>query len=260
MRVKGCAGRLAAAWMLALCLAAPAFGGELSPAGSVDLYQVSTIGALSAGLYAGEMRLADVLRRGDFGLGTLTNLDGEMVILDGVPYQVKSDGVVRVVTPEEKTPFADVVFFKGNIDFGRVEGLDLDGLKAALTAKLPDPNRCYAVRLDGTFASVTARSVPAQSRPWPPLAEAVAHQTIFPLENVAGTVVGIYGPPSAPGLIPAGWHLHFISKDRTKGGHVLGLTVDQATAKADTVDLFTADFPDQPIPRGGDAGPGPGIE
>ena len=177
---------LAAAAVLFLVLSWPAFGGEHSPAGTVDLYQVSTIEALSAGLYTGEMRLSDVARHGDFGLGTLVDLDGEMVLLDGVFYQAKSDGTVRVVPTTETTPFADVVFFKGNLDLGRVDGLNLDGLKAALTAKLPDPTHYYAARLDGTFTSLTARSVAAQAQPWPPLATAVAGQSVFSVQGYPG--------------------------------------------------------------------------
>jgi acetolactate decarboxylase len=239
--------------LLCLALAAPALG--------VELYQVSTIEALLAGGYAQEGTFADLARHGDFGLGTVTDLDGEMVALDGVFYQVRSDGTVHVLPPEAGTPFAEVVFFKGKLDLGRVDGLDLDGLKAALTARLPDPSRCYyAARVDGSFAAVTTRSVPAQTKPWPPLAEAVKHQSEFPMQNVRGTLVGIYAPPTAPGLAPTGWHFHFLTADRTRGGHALAATATQGTARADGVDVMTVRFPGQPLPRQAAAGPAPGTE
>jgi acetolactate decarboxylase len=47
------------------------------------LFQVSTSGALVAGVYDREVSVASILEHGDFGLGTFANLDGEMVVLDG---------------------------------------------------------------------------------------------------------------------------------------------------------------------------------
>ena len=125
--VSGCVRGLLPVFLGLVLLAAPAR--------AVELYQVSTIEALTAGLYSPEGSFADLARHGDFGLGTFVDLDGEMVALDGAFYQVKSDGTVHVVPPTAKTPFAEVVFFKGAVDLGRVDGLDLDGLKAALAAR-----------------------------------------------------------------------------------------------------------------------------
>jgi hypothetical protein len=45
---------------------------------------------------------------GDFGLGTFDRLDGEMVVLDGVVYQVAADGSVHVANDSARTPFAGV--------------------------------------------------------------------------------------------------------------------------------------------------------
>ena len=51
------------------------------------LFQVSTSAALVEGLYQGAVRVSRLLHHGDFGLGTFINLDGEMVVLDGICYQ-----------------------------------------------------------------------------------------------------------------------------------------------------------------------------
>lgn len=238
----------AAALLLCWALVLPAVAADLHALTPVDLYQVSTIEALTAGLYGGQCTFGELARHGDFGLGTLDGLDGEMVALDGVFYHASSAGTVRVVRPEEKTPFAQVVFFKGALDLGSVAGLDLDGLKAALAARLPDPSRFYAVRLDGVFASLTARSAPAPKKPWPPLEKALASQQLFPMEQVKGTIVGIYAPAGVPSLAPTGWHFHFLSADRTKGGHVLKAVVAQATARADIVRVLTVAYPGEALP------------
>ena len=77
-----------------------------------ELYQTSLMSALMAGLYEGEMTYGEIRNHGDFGLGTFNDLDGEMVGFDGTFYQLRSDGSVRPVTADQKTPFAVVTFFQ----------------------------------------------------------------------------------------------------------------------------------------------------
>ena len=43
-----------------------------------EVYQTSTMGALLAGVYEGNVTIRELLRHGDFGLGTFNALDGEM--------------------------------------------------------------------------------------------------------------------------------------------------------------------------------------
>jgi acetolactate decarboxylase len=56
------------------------------------VFQVSTSGALVAGVYDREVRVQAILQHGNFGLGTFANLNGEMVVVDGHVYQVKARG------------------------------------------------------------------------------------------------------------------------------------------------------------------------
>ena len=48
------------------------------------LTQFSTIAALMQGIYDGPATFAQVRRYGDFGIGTVNHLDGEMLALDVV--------------------------------------------------------------------------------------------------------------------------------------------------------------------------------
>lgn len=90
-----------------------------------------------------------------------------------------------------------------------------------------------AVRIDGRFASVRVRSVPRQSPPYPPLAEVVAQQQVTDLADVEGTVVGFRFPGPLDGIEIAGWHLHFVDAQRTRGGHVLGCVLEHGNAALD---------------------------
>ena len=86
------------------------------------------------------------------------------------------------------------------------------------------------VRIDGMLRQVNVRSVRAQEEPYLPLTEVMRQdQTFFDYENIEGTLVGVCCPPYMAGVNAVGWHLHFISKDKAKGGHVLGVTVADAT-------------------------------
>ena len=42
-----------------------------------------------AGVYDGDLTYQELARHGDFGLGTFEALDGEMIALEGVFYQIK---------------------------------------------------------------------------------------------------------------------------------------------------------------------------
>ncbi len=185
------------------------------------LFQASTIGALLEGAYEGDLRFDELAEHGDLGLGTLNGLDGEMIALDGGFYRVDVDGMVGEVGGAERTPFAVVTRFEPEIDL-KVEGpFEHEELLARLDELIPADTATCAIRLDGRFELVRARSVPRQSPPYRPLTEVVLEQHVFELENVEGTMLGFRFPAYAEGIEVSGYHLHFISEDRRRGGHVL---------------------------------------
>ena len=207
------------------------------------LYQVSTIDALLAGTYDGDLPLEELRQQGDFGIGTYDNLDGEMVLLDGVFYQVKASGKVTSPDPRGETPFAAVCAFRPERTVAVPPGSDMAAVEQWLDREVPPRNRFCAIRIDGTFKTMRTRSVPAQQRPFPPLKEVAATQPVFDLENVSGTIVGFRCPPYVAGVNVAGYHLHFLSQDGAKGGHVLGFELVTGTAQVDELDRFALQLP-----------------
>ncbi len=186
------------------------------------LFQASTIGALLEGAYDGDLRFDELAEHGDLGLGTLNGLDGEMVALDGRFYRADVDGAVAEVDGTERTPFAVVTRFQPAID-DEIEGpLEHEALLVRLDELISTGAASCAIRIDGRFESVRARSVPRQSPPYRPLTEVVAKQHVFELADIAGTMLGFRFPAYVEGIEVSGYHLHFISEDRARGGHVLG--------------------------------------
>ena len=196
------------------------------------LFQASTIAALLDGAYDGDLTFAELARHGDLGLGTLNGLDGEMIALDGRFYRADVDGFVAPVSASARTPFAVVVAFQAVVDVELTDPVDQAELLAEIDALAVGP--ACAVRLDGRFDRVRARSVPRQQPPYRPLAEVAAEQHVFELTDVSGTLVGFRFPDYASGLELAGHHLHFVTDDRSRGGHVLDCRTRVGRLRIDT--------------------------
>jgi acetolactate decarboxylase len=197
------------------------------------LFQASTIGALLDGAYEGDVTFAELAEHGDLGLGTLNGLDGEMIATDGHFFRADASGSITEVDRGERTPFAVLTWFEPTVELEVDKPLSLDDLVARMDGALPDGAVACAVRIDGAFELVHARSVPRQEPPYRPLAEVVATQTVFDLPDVEGTIVGFRFPDHSEGFEISGYHLHFISADRVRGGHVLEARTQRATIRLD---------------------------
>jgi len=184
------------------------------------LFQVSTSAALVEGLYQGAVRVSRLLRHGDFGLGTFIDLDGEMVVLDGVCYQASSTGAVRTVEADRLIPYAVVTRF--NAEFSKqIDRLDSYNELVSVCDELRDSdNVFYAFRVEGRFSFVKTRVMKAVPE-GTGLRTAASGQQEFLFKEVEGTLVGLWSPGFAGSFSVPGYHFHFLSSDRSKGGHVL---------------------------------------
>jgi acetolactate decarboxylase len=189
------------------------------------LFQTSTVDALLEGKYEGDVSFAELGDRGDFGLGTFDALDGEMICLDGTFFQVKADGRAYAVDGQARTPFAVVTLFEPDTFQVLPMPMDFEDLCDYVDGVIGGGTVCAAVRVDGRFEYVKTRSVPRQRKPYPPLVEVVKDQPTFELHDVPGSLVGFRFPDYAQGLNVSGYHFHFITADRSAGGHVLGCTL-----------------------------------
>jgi acetolactate decarboxylase len=207
------------------------------------LFQASTIGALLDGAFDGDLSFAELAEHGDLGLGTLNRLDGEMIALDGEFLRADVDGGIHAIGPEAKTPFAVVTRFEPTIEESIEGPLSHEELLARLEALTPTGASSCAIRLDGRFELVRARSVPAQQPPYRPLTEVVADQHVFELVDIEGTMLGFRFPAYAEGIEVAGYHLHFVDVARARGGHVLDSRIAGVRAQLDPSDDLHVELP-----------------
>jgi acetolactate decarboxylase len=184
------------------------------------LFQVSTSAALVEGLYQGAVRVSRLLCHGDFGLGTFIDLDGEMVVLEGVCYRISSDGVVTTVEGDRLIPYAVVTRFSPEITKPSQQFNSFSGLVATCDALRSSENVFYAFRVEGKYSFVKTRAMKAVSH-GTGLKAAASEQGEFTFEDQEGTLVGLWSPGFAGSFSVPGYHFHFLSTDRKKGGHVL---------------------------------------
>ncbi len=185
-----------------------------------SLYISSPINAIVEGLYRDDITIDTLKVKGDFGIGTFNNLDGEMIALGGHFYQLDLHGDARPVEDDMKTPFATMCHFKPFLEEAIAAPMSYASFERHLKLTLPSDNMFYAIHMKGKFTAIETRSVPRTDN-YQPLSEATAHQKIRHFRDVEGHLVGFYTPPFVPSVSVPGFHFHFINSDFTAGGHLL---------------------------------------
>jgi acetolactate decarboxylase len=205
------------------------------------MYQISTSTALVEGAYSGSVSSSALLEHGDFGLGTFEGLDGEMVILDGEIFQAA--GKVQRRSDDFLVPFAAVTHFSEDAEFQVGKIACLKELELACDPHRVSENLFYALRVDGVFDTVHARavhSVPQGTR----LLKAAQTELEFHFNNIEGTLVCLWSPSYASSFSVPGYHFHLISKDRTKGGHVLDCSARQLRTRIQILSEYDIRLPE----------------
>lgn len=212
------------------------------------LIQASTLNALMLGNFDETVSVEEFLRHADTGIGTYTGLDGEAIFADGVAYRATAEGTVSVMKPQDGVAFGTVAAFDGSVPTHTVEGVQsIETLKQLLAPYVDDnQNIFYMMKASGTFSTMHVRSCFACAKPYPTLSEAASCQREFHYENVEGQVIAVWCPQYVEGINLPGWHFHFLSSDKTKGGHILGLSADKLSVQINPLNCFEMTLPENP--------------
>lgn len=211
------------------------------------MYQVSTLQALALGYSRAVITVKDLLQEGNTGLGTFEDVNGEMIVMDGHCYRADQNGNVTVVLPETGVPFAAVADLTGEQRFSIKEMPNIESVRTELTRKIEERfglNSMHVVVIDGFFEKVDARSEAPYRSHHIPLKEILGQtQNAYIYEKISGSLVGVYFPDYMDGINMPGWHLHFLSEDRTKGGHVFDVCIREGKAKVDKISNIFINLP-----------------
>lgn len=212
------------------------------------LYQYSVIDALLAGVYDGNLTLGKLKAHGDFGLGTFNHLDGELIMHEGTIYRMRYNGSIEKVPDSDSTGLAAVTFFDPDTTLS-ITGRDLT--YAEVQQQLDEwlhQNEIYSIRISGSFSSIQARAPAPAQRPYLPLQQYLSGggQHDFSFRNVSGTGVGFRLPPYMARTNVPGYHIHFISDDLQKGGHVFEFTADSLFIEIDKAGEYMVELNTHP--------------
>ena len=207
------------------------------------LFQVSSTGALVEGVSTGAVTVAELAEHGDFGLGTFSHFDGEMVVLDGRFYQVQGENAVTEAPRDALVPFAVVTHFEPDLK-KTIEPFDtFDELSERLNALRSSENLIYAVRIRGILSHVKARAA-CKIEGRATLAELAETQAVFEFDDMPCTIVGFWMPEYTSAVNVTGWHLHFLSDDRLHGGHILNCSGGPLVAELEHMSDFRMAIPE----------------
>ena len=209
---------------------------------SNTLYVSSPVNALVQGILREDKSLQQVLGHGNFGLGTFNDLDGEMVLVDGIFYQLRADGSVLIPDLNIGTPYACVTHFSPTNSFAALKNGSYLDLQQAIAASMLSHNLIYAIRIEGIFSKIRVRSVPKQEA-YRPLVDIAHEQTEFKYEHIAGQLVGFWTPDFMHSISVPGFHLHFLTADKHHGGHLLDFLIEEGKVWLQPLDQLSLDLP-----------------
>ena len=211
-----------------------------------SMYQVSLMQAFMHGEYKGVITVGDFKTHGDIGLGTFDGVNGEMIVLDGVVYQAAADGSINVMPDNETIPFGTITTFDEDGKIPNITARNFDDLTSQLNKEIDKygRNNMYIIKIKGHFSNITVRSVEKQNEPYREFTQVAAvDQRVFNHTDQTGTVVAVYFPEYMNELNMHGWHLHFLSDDKTKGGHVLAFNNLSGSGQIDEIHEFKMILP-----------------
>jgi len=214
---------------------------------SNEFYHYSLWTALVNKIYDGELTAKEAKTHGDIGLGSYNGVDGELIMLDGILYQVPSSGEVKAVNDSMRIPYLNATFFNKEISFEINDKLNYDSLRKLIQQHYPSHNFFYAFKIHADFDSLKLGSLQKQERPYQlGLDSLLPHRPTFPHANISGTMVGFFCPDFIGEINVAGFHLHFLSDDKKTGGHVMEFTGKNFRIEMDKLSSYHFVLPETP--------------
>lgn len=157
-------------------------------------------------------------------------------------YKVGQSGVAERVPDDFTMPFANVHHAAFQYQCERRD-IGLEDLNNRIVEANGRANTFFSVIVRGTFSFIKTRAVIKQQAPYPTLVEVADRQAMFLRHDVKGTMLGYFSPEMFHGAAVAGFHEHFLSDDRTFGGHVLDAVLDHGKIYSQVFDTLVQHLP-----------------
>lgn len=154
------------------------------------IYQYSLVNALMDGVSESGITVSKLKQKGNQGLGTFTRMNGELIFLDGVVYQLQAEGNIQIPNDNDQVPFAVSTNFvpeqTREVQFKNKEDVEkcLNGFNDHAA------NLFITYRIKGHFEYIKSRTVRGQQYKGEPLAELSKRQSEEEYEGVDATIIG----------------------------------------------------------------------
>ena len=209
-----------------------------------NLYSAGYASAFIGGLYDAWYPYKKLHQHGNFGLGAPAKLDGELMMLNGKLYKTEYTGKTVPIDDAGKTPYAVVCFFHAAKIYKPAGELTKAALFKYLDSVLTNQNGIYAIHITGKFKYAKTRAFePVQQKPYVPLAAMLNKQHFFEFNTIKGDLIGYKLPLYMEGAHITGYHFHFLSADKTSGGHIIDVIADDVTIEVDMLNSYTMELP-----------------
>ncbi len=212
-----------------------------------QIVQAGWFDSFAAGGFKGFTVVESVSNGAAIGLGTFEGVDGELIILDGKAYRASYDGKVEIMEGSATTPFAIASKMDPDWTLEIEKGTGPALFSAELDKLANAPGAFLAIKGEASFETLKLRAPPGAQKPYPQLSEVIAKQRIFELKGISGTLIGFKTPPAYKGMNAPGYHFHFISDDKSIGGHVLDFKAIGGKASIQRCDSVKLLLPEESI-------------
>lgn len=223
----------------AICLASCNSKGETATPTTYP--DVKVVGAMKNVMWKGELEgsiLLDTItnKKGLYGLGPESYLTGELLIVNGTSYLSKvSSDTTMTVTPTYKVSAPFFVYtnvrdwYEINLPASVKTIKDIEDFVSERTKEAKRP---FAIKLEGTVskAEIHIQNLPRGTKVSSPQ-EAHQGQTNYTLQDEQVEIIGFFSTMHK-GIFThhdSNIHLHLITKDTSKMGHLDNLEIDRLT-------------------------------
>ncbi len=210
-----------------------------------QISQFSGINALMGGVFEGLFPISEIKKYGDFGLGCSDGLAGEVTIDSCQFLEAKGNKGLRKMDDVEKLPFAQITTFIPDKTTTFSHLLSKDTLYQELANYTLLDNVFLAVKIEGMFDTLKIRRPSEHDKPCKNALEVAALQIVDSLTRIEGTLIGFWTPEFFQNISVAGFHLHFIDKEKSIGGHVIDFSISQGTLAYETKYSLNIELSDQ---------------
>lgn len=214
------------------------------------VYQHSIPAYLLRGQYGAVVTVKQAKQEGvNLGIGAGVNL-GELIVVDGKFYLADPHGKLSQLKDSNSACFLTGVNFIPQQAYTFSHVTSLNNLQDLIESKIStsNSNSFYAVKVIANHANITARSENFNHVPYTPINEWIKNnQNVFSLKNIPVTLV-MFRTPHDLSQLNLKYHAHFISNNKTIGGHVFNFSASNVTIQIAQFDKVMIYLPTKQYP------------